>query len=69
MEKKEGMAPCKCWAREKEVRLVKLCFRSSLLINCRCHTFHFSSLLCCYILKVFIVANVDKIPRTSKNVG
>ncbi|XP_039135059.1 protein FAR1-RELATED SEQUENCE 5-like [Dioscorea cayenensis subsp. rotundata] len=63
IEENEGIAVYKCWIPERDVRLVKICFASSLLVSCACYKFGFIGLLCHHILKVFIVANVDNIPR------
>ncbi|KAH7661236.1 FHY3/FAR1 family protein [Dioscorea alata] len=66
IEEDEGIAVYKCWIPERDVRLVKIFFVSSFLESCTCYKFEFTGLLCRHILKVFIVANVDKIPREYK---
>ncbi|XP_039134271.1 protein FAR1-RELATED SEQUENCE 5-like [Dioscorea cayenensis subsp. rotundata] len=63
IEENGNIASYKCWIPEKEVRLIKMCSESGLLVRCSCCKFEFAGFLCRHILKVFIVANVDKIPR------
>ncbi|KAH7676924.1 FHY3/FAR1 family protein [Dioscorea alata] len=66
IEDNEGIAIYKYWILERDVKLVKICFASSLLVSCTCYKFEFTRLLCRHILKVFIVANVDNIPSEYK---
>ncbi|KAH7670560.1 FHY3/FAR1 family protein [Dioscorea alata] len=63
IEENGYIASYKCWIPEKQVRLVKMCSESSFFVRCSCCKFEFAGFLCRHILKVFIVANVDKIPR------
>ncbi|KAH7663319.1 FHY3/FAR1 family protein [Dioscorea alata] len=63
IEENGNIASYKCWIPEKQVRLVQMCSESSFFVRCSCCKFEFAGFLCRHILKVFIVANVDKIPR------